>query len=225
MSDQSPESRLAEFAASTAHSDLPEQVCHQARRSLINIVGTTLAGSAEPAIEIAYAAFAPLSAGGSCTLIGRGEMSDPATAAQLNAMSANIHDFDDTHEATVIHPAAIPFAACLAQSQCSPATGRDFLTAFALGCETACRIGNAVSPSHYVRGWHITATCGAFGAAAAVGRLLGLSPTAMREAFATAAVQTGGLVRGARHHGQERRRGRRGPHAGLLSARLRSRRA
>jgi hypothetical protein len=66
-------------------------------------------------------------------------------------------------------------SAVLALSERMPVSGRDFLNAVVLGIETECRIGNAVYPNHYDIGWHITGTAGVFGAAAAAGKLLGLS--------------------------------------------------
>ena len=68
------------------------------------------------------------------------------------------------------------------------------LTAFILGVEVECRIGNAVSPGHYARGWHITSTCGVFGAAAACAKLLGLSADGITNAIGIAASQSAGIV-------------------------------
>jgi len=83
----------------------------------------------------------------------------------------------------------LPVPACLAQAETGRVSGREFLRAFAIGCEVTCRIGLAVSPEHYARGWHITSTCGIFGAAAGVGALLGLGPGEMLHAFSAAAVR------------------------------------
>ena len=116
------------------------------------------------------------------------------TAASINAMSINIHDFDDTHLRTVIHPTA-PIAPVLwALASRQRVNGADLRHAFALGVEVACRIGNAVSPGHYARGWHITGTCGIFGAAAAAARVLGLDAPHTAHALGIAATQASGLV-------------------------------
>ena len=76
--------------------------------------------------------------------------------------------------ATVMHPAAPVAPGLFALAELRPASGRDLLHAFILGVEMSCRVGLGVMPTHYRRGWHITATCGIFGAAAACARLLGL---------------------------------------------------
>lgn len=192
--EQSPEQRLAAFAATLAVADIPGEVLHEAKRSLVNIFATALAGSGEPAIEIALATMLPWSGAAGCSLIGRPERTDAPLAAFVNAMGANIFDFDDTHEATIIHPASVVFAALFAQAETAPCTGADLLRAFVIGGEVECRVGNALTPWHYARGWHVTATCGVFGAAAGVGALVGLNAARMRDAFGTAAVQSSGLV-------------------------------
>ncbi len=92
------------------------------------------------------------------------------SAAFLNAAAGNIADFDDTHLRTVIHPTAPVAPALFALAELRRVSGAELLHAFALGVEIECRIGNAISPAHYGRGWHITSTCGFFGAAAAAGR-------------------------------------------------------
>jgi 2-methylcitrate dehydratase PrpD len=68
------------------------------------------------------------------------------------------------------------------------------LLSFILGVEAECRIGNAVSPGHYARGWHITSTCGVFGSALATGKLLGLSEQQLVWALGSASAQASGLV-------------------------------
>ena len=115
-------------------------------------------------------------------------------AAALNAMSANVFDYDDTHLRTVIHPTAPIAAALLAYAEANRVSGRDFLQALILGMEIECRVGNAISPYHYNRGWHITSTCGTLGAAIAVGWLLRLSPTQLNWALGGAANQACGIV-------------------------------
>jgi 2-methylcitrate dehydratase PrpD len=81
----------------------------------------------------------------------------------------------------------------LALDERTPVAGRDFLHAFLLGIEVACRVGLAVYPWHYARGWHISGTAGTFGAAAAAGKLLGLDEQRMTYALGIAATQAAGL--------------------------------
>ena len=115
-------------------------------------------------------------------------------AAALNAMAANVYDFDDTHLPTIIHPTSPIAPALFALAETSPISGRQLLTAFVAGVELTCRVGCAISPRHYARGWHITSTCGVLGAAAGVSNLLGLDDLRTGWALSHAAVQAGGLV-------------------------------
>src|SRR5262249_58521029 len=110
---------------------------------------------------------------------GRSERVDALSAAFLNAASGNVFDFDDTHLRTVIHPTAPVVPALFALAELRPVCGRDLLLAFALGVEIECRLGNAISPEHYARGWHITSTFGTIGAAAASGKRLSLDAERM----------------------------------------------
>src|SRR3546814_583626 len=179
----SPEQRLADFAAELRLEDVPERVRHEARRSLVNVFATALAGCREPAVDIVVATSAPCTGPRAATLIGRSEGGDAGLAAFVNAMSANIFDFDDTHQATVLHPAAPVFAALFAQAESTPVSGAELLRGFVIGGEVECRIANAMSPYHYAHGWHITSTCGVFGAAAGVGALLRLDAARMLHAL------------------------------------------
>jgi 2-methylcitrate dehydratase PrpD len=128
------------------------------------------------------------------SLIGRAERTDALNAAALNAMTANVHDFDDTHLPTIIHPTAPAAAPLFALSESTNMTGEALLLAFVVGVEIECRIGNAVSPGHYQRGWHITSTCGVFGAAAAAAKVVKLDDSQIAAALGHASAQAGGFV-------------------------------
>lgn len=185
---------LTEFIASARWEEIPEAVRHEAKRALLNFFAVSLSACHDPTIEKAARTYRRFSAGVDATVIGRAERTDMLNAAALNAMSANVFDFDDTHIPTIIHPTAPVAPAILALAETSVISGSDFLLGFILGVETACRLGNAISPGHYARGWHITSTCGVFGAAMAAGKLLGLDMQRLAWALGTASSQSSGLV-------------------------------
>ena len=198
--------RLANFVVATRWSDLPNEVAHQAKRSLLNFFAVALTGCRNETFEIALGALSAFSGGEQATLIGRRERIDALNAAFLNAAGANVLDFCDTHVPTAIHPTAPLAPALLALAELQRVSGRDLLLAFVLGQEIECRVGLAMSPSHYNRGWHITATCGVFGAAAGSGRAFGAEPAA----DGVGARQRGDAgrrpVRMSWHRGKKRRR-------------------
>lgn len=185
---------LAQFVEHTRWSDLPPAVRHEAVRALVNYFAAALAGSGDTAIEAATAVFARFRAGDEAGLIGRRERTDILNAAALNAMSANVHDFDDTHLPTIIHPTATVAAALFALAESTPLRGEALLLALVLGVEIECRLGLAAGPEHYRRGWHITSTCGVFGVAAAAAKVLRLDSPCVIWAFGHASAQAAGVV-------------------------------
>jgi 2-methylcitrate dehydratase PrpD len=185
--------KLAQFVVATQWDDLSRQVAHQAKRSLMNFFAVALIGCRTDTFETALASLAAFSGGKQAALIGRRERIDALSAAFLNAVGANVLDFCDTHVPTAIHPTAPLAPALLAFAELQRVCGRDLIVAFVVGQEIACRIGLAMSPSHYNRGWHITATCGVFGAAAGAGKLLGLKAAQMVWALGAASTQSSGL--------------------------------
>ena len=184
---------LAAYVVRSRADDLPAPVRREACRTLLNWAGCAVGGSRHETVDIAVRALRPFSGAPQASLLGRTERLDILHAALMNGISSHVLDFDDTHLKTVIHPGGPVASAILALAETRPVSGRDFLHALVLGAEVECRIGNAVYPAHYDRGWHITGTTGVFGAAAASGKLLGLTEQQMRWALGLAATQPVGL--------------------------------
>jgi 2-methylcitrate dehydratase PrpD len=185
---------LARFVVESRWSSIPGAINHEARRALLNWAGCALGGCRDETVDTALAALSEFAGRPQATVLGRSERTDILNAAALNALSSNILDFDDTHLRTVIHPTVPVAAALLALTERSPVNGVQFLHAFILGVEVECRIGNAISPEHFSAGWHITATCGIFGAAAACAKLLGLDARKTAWALGLAASQAAGTT-------------------------------
>lgn len=186
--------RLARFVVDARWDDLPESLRHEGKRSLLNFLGCALGVARTDAVDMAMRVLEPLSGADRVTVFGRPERLDPLGAAFVNAIGGNLLDYDDTHLRTVIHPTAPVGPAVLALAEQRGLPGPAALHAFLLGVEVECRLGNAVSPGHYARGWHITATCGVFGAAVAAAKLLTLNTEQTWHALGIAASQSAGLV-------------------------------
>lgn len=184
---------LAGFVVDHRHEDVAPEVWREASRSVLNWVGCAVGGSRHETADKVLAALGELSGPRAATVLGRVERVDIMLAALVNGITSHTFDYDDTHLRTVIHPSGPVAAAILALSEHRPVTGAQFLHAFVLGVEVECRIGNAVYPSHYDVGWHITGTAGVFGAAAAAGKLLDLDNQQMTWALGIAATQASGL--------------------------------
>jgi 2-methylcitrate dehydratase PrpD len=184
---------LASYVVEAKTDDLPPQVRKETARAFVNWAGCAIGGSHHETLDVAIAALGPFSGPATASVLGRSERLDPLHAALMNGISSHVFDFDDTHLRTVIHPAGPVASALLAFAEYRPVSGADFVNAFVLGVEVECRIGNAVFPEHYDVGWHITGTTGVFGAAAAIGKLLGLDAQRLTWALGLAATQPVGL--------------------------------
>jgi 2-methylcitrate dehydratase PrpD len=175
-----------------ARGQLPPPAERAARRSLLNVLGTAVSASGSAAVDALLAAAGEAGGAGDATVPGLARTIDPYWAALATGTAAHLDDFDDTHLATVIHPGASTLATVLSLVPETAPSGPAFLGAFAAGCEAQLRIGCAVSPAHYDHGWHITGTCGVFGAAVAAAALLGLDAGTAARALSLAATMTAG---------------------------------
>jgi 2-methylcitrate dehydratase PrpD len=185
---------LARFVASSCWTEVPPEVRHEAARAILNWLGCAIGGCRDQTLDVMIAALREFSGPAQATLLGRGERFDAVTAALLNGTGSNRLDFDDTHLRTSIHPSVPVASALMAVTEYRPISGAEFLHAFLLGVDVECRVGNAITPEHYDQGWHITATCGVLGAAAAAARALKLDPHRTERALGIAATQASGLL-------------------------------
>ncbi|HWI15852.1 MAG TPA: MmgE/PrpD family protein [Burkholderiales bacterium] len=183
---------LSGFLARSRYEDVPAAVRHEAKRAMLNWLGCAIGASRHETTERMLAAIRPFAGAPHAAVLGRSERLDALHAALVNGVSSHVLDFDDTH-ARAVHVSAPVMPALLAYGEWKQLGGRDLIHAFVLGVEAECRIGLSVFPEHYDRGWHITGTAGVFGAAAAMGKLLGLDEKRMAYALGIAATQSSGL--------------------------------
>jgi 2-methylcitrate dehydratase PrpD len=170
----------------------PPQARAAAARALLDTVGVTLAGAAEPAARIVQRVVEQ-DGGGACRVLGTALRASAANAALANGTAAHALDYDDMCFVSLAHPSAPLVAAAVATAEVAGASGRALLDAYVVGFELEGRLGRAMNPRHYQRGWHCTATLGTIGAAAAASRLLGLDAAATEHALAIAASEASGL--------------------------------
>lgn len=172
---------------------VPQDVRHEASRAILNYLGCALGGSRDEAVDIAFRALGPYSGRATASVLGRAEKLDPLHASLMNGISSHVYDFDDTTPKNYMHPTSPVASALFAYASANPVSGRDFMQAFITAFEAEMHIGNAVYPAHYDAGWHITGTAGIFGAAAAIGKLLGLPVQQMIWNLGLAATQAAGI--------------------------------
>jgi 2-methylcitrate dehydratase PrpD len=181
--------RLAGFAVEVAP---PPAARHAAAAAVLDTVGVTLAGAKEPVARIVHALVAA-EGSGPCLILGTAARAGAAAAAFANGTAAHALDYDDMCFVSLAHPSAPLVPAVLALGEHTGASGSAALDAYIVGFEIEGRLGRAMNPRHYERGWHCTSTLGVIGAAAAAARLLGLDAATAARALAIAASLAGGL--------------------------------
>ena len=196
---------LAAYVANIKFDDIPQEVLERAKVLTLDYLGSTIRARQEaestPALLKMLEALS-LDGTGEATVFGDSKTWTPAVAALLNGALGHSLDFDDTHADSSLHPSAPVVPAAFAVGEMVGASGKEVLTAIVAGYEVCCRLGNALDPtSHYARGFHPTATAGTYGAAAAAGKLFGLSTEQLISAFGVSGSQAAGslqfLVNGA----------------------------
>jgi 2-methylcitrate dehydratase PrpD len=197
MSNTQVSRELASFAANLKVDDIPNDVMSRAEDLLVDWFGSAIAGKGARPVEIItefaqnMGGFDASHSGPSEVLITR-KSSSPFLAAMANAAASHIAEQDDVHNGSVFHPATVVFPPALACAQAIGASGEDLLVAVVAGYEVGIRVGEFLGRSHY-KVFHTTGTAGPLAAAAAVGRLLKLSPAQMLHAFGSAGTQSAGL--------------------------------
>jgi len=206
ISAQAPSSLtddVAGFIVDTSPRDVPNDVAHLGKRSVIDGIGLALAGAASQTSRIARRYLSSLGIGldkGSA-VIGA-ELRVPARfAAFANGIAIHADDYDDTQLAVapdrvyglLTHPTAPVLPAVLALAERDRRSGRDLMIAYQVGVEVECKVSEAILPRHYQHGFHSTGTVGTIGAAAGAAKLLGLDREATRRALSIGATQAAGL--------------------------------
>lgn len=202
MAEQSLTEYVAEFITTTRYEDIPADVIELGRKSILDGFGLALSGNHAASGGLVRGHLESLGLGaGPCTVIGSRLKIAPRFAAFANGVAIHADDYDDTQLAVakdrvyglLTHPTAPCLPAALAIAERDRRSGRDFMLAYHLGIETECKISEAINPRHYQEGFHSTATCGTFAAAAAASRLAGYDLATTRRALSIAGSQSAGL--------------------------------
>jgi 2-methylcitrate dehydratase PrpD len=190
-----PSLTLATFAAQLDFDAIPTAVVERTVNLYVDWLGSALAGKGARPVET-IARFARQAGGGQaddpCEILINRTRTTPYFAAMVNGAASHFAEQDDVHNGSVFHPATVVFPVALALAQANRASGREFLAAAVAGYEVGIRIGEFLGRSHY-KVFHTTGTAGTVAAAATAGRLLGLTPTQMLDAFGSAGTQASGL--------------------------------
>ncbi len=184
---------LAERAGAVSYDALPVEVPELARQCVLDYLGVGLAGADDELAHILLDELAEAGGAPQAAVIGHAARLPVLSAALVNGAIAHALDYDDVNLAMPGHPSVAILPALLALAEDRKASGKAVIAAFVAGYETCCRIGMALRPGHYTRGFHATGTVGAFGAAAACAHLLRLDTETTARALGIAGTQSAGL--------------------------------
>jgi len=185
---------LARWAASVTFENLPEDIVAATKLRVMDVIGLALAGAETDFGRSVRTAALALSTPGPCRILGFGDGVGVTTAAFANGAFSQALEFDDTHNESIVHMSSPAVAAALALSEFTNVSGRDLITAIAIGNEISCRVGSVSSGELHRRGFHPTGLFATFGAAYLAGKLLGLDAEALARAAGIAGSFASGLL-------------------------------
>jgi 2-methylcitrate dehydratase PrpD len=186
--------KLATFAAGLSPARVPQDVARQAARLLLDTAGVALAAVPEDFAASVQAVAKSLGGPPESSLWGAQEQVGMAAAVLANGTLAHGLDYDDTLEGAIVHTGSCCATAALAAGEARHASGPEVLAAIVAGVEVMAAVGRTCPGAFHRRGFHPTALCGGFGAAAAAGRLLGLTAAEMAIAFGICGSQASGII-------------------------------
>lgn len=182
---------VAAFVAATR--DVPADTARVVKKHILDTLATGLAGVPAEGSTILRRYIEGLGCAGSATVFGTALKTAPRFSALANATAMHADDFDDTYHPTRFHPTAPVLSAVCAVGEEGGASGAEVLAAVAVGTEVSLKLSHAIDRQHYLRGFHMTSTCGVFGATAGVCNLRGLSADATTRAIGIAGSQSCGV--------------------------------
>jgi 2-methylcitrate dehydratase PrpD len=127
-------------------------------------------------------------------LIGTSDRVAAANAVIANGTLAHGLDYDDTLEEAIVHTGCCAGMTALAAGEEVAASGAKVLEAAIVGTEVLCKVGLVAPGKFHARGFHPTAICSTFGAAAAAGKLYGLNASQWVDAFGLCGSQSSGII-------------------------------
>lgn len=185
---------LARWASSLTFEDLPSDVVASTKLRIMDVIGLALAGAETDFGRSVRAAALAISTPGPCRILGFGNRVGVITAAFANGAFSQALEFDDTHNESIVHMSSPAVAAALALSEFTPVSGRDFITAIAIGNEISTRVGSVSSGELHKRGFHPTGLFATFGVAYLAAKLLSLDSGQVARAAGIAGSFASGLL-------------------------------
>jgi len=206
------------------YQDLPRDVVEVTKKEILDLFGVALAGFTAPGVKELLDIVKEWGGKKESSMILSRQKVPAPMAAQVNATMAHALDYDDVHDAAVLHPGVAIIPACMAVAEGKgKVSGKEFITTVALGVDMICRLTLATWPGYdpsspekkekafqserVKQGWHLTTVMGYLAAAGAIGKLLRLNEERMVNAFGIAYHQCSGNLQGRDDGAQTKRMG------------------
>ena len=186
--------KLATFIGETQYDKLPQEMVFEVKRALLDTIGVTIAGSLEPAGKIITGFVGKMGGKPAASVIGCKFRTSLPLAALANGTMGHALDYDDTGAGCQGHPSVAIFPAILALGEELESSGKEIITAYAVGVEVWSKLA-ACMPSFHLKGWHPTAVFGTLGAAAGASKLLNLSVEQTMMSVGLAVSEAAGLMK------------------------------
>jgi len=168
---------------------------HQAKRCLLDYLGVTIAGAQILHEKNNIFLNSLGTVNGSIKIIGSNDNTNIERASFINGLNAHVAELDDGVISGIVHPGSPILSALIPYAQKEKVSGDDFIRGIIVGYEIATSLADAIQPSHKLKGYHATATCGAIGGAMAIASMLNFSFNEMKNAFSIAAVSAFGTLK------------------------------
>lgn len=187
--------QFAKFIVETNYEDLPEQVVYLAKERIMDTIGAAIAGASNWEYAEKLREAVKLMGKGECSVLGSAEKCfPPAHAAMINATYAHSIELDDGHKNAGCHAGAVVVPTALTMGQALGRSGKEIIVAVAIGYEVTYRIASHVNPAQINKGFHPSSNCGAYGAMAVAGKLLGLNEEQLANGLGQAGMLASGTM-------------------------------
>src|SRR5258708_7784144 len=175
-------SELAAWSSRVSFDDLPGDVVSSTKLRVLDVIGLALAGAETPFGKSVRDAAVAMSSPGPCRVFGTADSLNVTMAAFANGAFSQALEYDDTHNESIVHMSSPSVPAALAIADTAKISGRDLITAIAVGNEVSCRAGSVAPGQFHRRGFHPSGLFSTFGVAYLAGRLLRLDEDGMARA-------------------------------------------
>lgn len=186
--------KVGAFVRGLVLDDVPSAVREKAKLILLDTLGIALASSTMDFGHMVLDVARVLGGARESRLIGTQQKVAAANAVLANGTLAHGLDYDDTLEEAIVHTGCCGAVTALAVGEATGASGKQMLEAAVAGIEVMCKVGLVAPGKFHVRGFHPTALCATFGAAAAAGKLYGLEASQWADTFGICGSQSSGII-------------------------------